>query len=133
MTQKRKHPGVLAIPHLGASTPESEDNCARMAAYQLRDYLENGNIKNSVNLPNVQVPRVPGGIRFGIINRNVPAMISGISHVFADAGINIENLTNKARKDYAYTLVDVTGEVSVDQMAAKLKDLDGVISVNIYR
>jgi len=127
------HPGVLAIPHLGASTPESEDNCARMAALQLRDYLENGNIKNSVNLPNVQVARHPGSVRFGIINRNVPAMISGISQIFAEAGANIENMTNKSRKDYAYTLVDLIGDVAIDQITAKLKALDGVISVNIYR
>ena len=127
------HPGVLAIPHLGASTPESEDNCARMAAMQLRDYLENGNIKNSVNLPNVQVARHPGSVRFGIINRNVPAMISGISQIFAEAGANIENMTNKSRKDYAYTLVDLIGDVAVDQITEKLKALDGVIAVNIYR
>jgi len=126
------HPGVLAIPHLAASTPESEDNCARMAAQELRDYLENGNIRNSVNLPNVNVPRIAGGTRFGIINRNVPAMISGISHVFSDAGVNIENLTNKARKDYAYTLVDATGEVNADQLVASLKALEGVISVAVY-
>lgn len=127
------HPGVLAIPHLGASTPESEDNCARMAAVQLCDYLENGNIKNSVNLPNVQVPRHPGSLRFGIINRNVPAMISGISQVFAEAGANIENMTNKSRKDYAYTLVDVIGNLPVDEVAAKLQAMEGVIAVNIYR
>jgi len=104
-----------------------------MAALQLRDYLENGNVKNSVNLPNVQVARHPGSIRFGIINRNIPAMISGISQIFAEAGANIENLTNKSRKDYAYTLVDVIGDVAIDQITEKLKALDGVIAVNIYR
>jgi len=126
------HPGVLAIPHLGASTPESEDNCARMAAKQLRDYLENGNIRNSVNLPNVEASRVPGGTRFGIINRNVPAMISSISGVFSNAGANIENLTNKSRKEYAYTLVDVTGSVQRDQLVEQLKALEGIISVQVY-
>ncbi len=127
------HPGVLAIPHLGASTPESEDNCARMAAQQLIDYLENGNIRNSVNLPNVEAPRVPGGVRFGIINRNIPSMISGISNIFSQAGANIENLTNKAHKEYAYTLVDATGAVQIDELTAKLRELEGVISVLVCR
>ena len=126
------HPGVLAIPHLGASTPESEDNCARMAATQLRDYLENGNITNSVNLPNVQVPRHPGSVRFGIINRNIPAMISSISSIFSEVGANIENLTNKSRKEYAYTLVDVVGNVQAEALAEKLRALEGVINVTIY-
>ena len=75
---------------------------------------------------------MPGGIRFGIINRNVPAMISSISSVFSNAGANIENLTNKSRKDYAYTLVDVTGEVQRDQLVQQLKALDGIISVQVY-
>ncbi len=125
------HPGVLVIPHLGASTPESEDNCARMAALQVKDYLENGNIKNSVNLPDISQPRVPGGTRIGIIHRNIPAMISSISHVLGGAGVNIENLTNKSKKDYAYTLVDAEGTVRED-VIEEIRAIQGVIRVNVY-
>ena len=126
------HPGVLAIPHLGASTPESEDNCARMAALQVKDYLENGNIKNSVNLPDVAQPRVPNTTRLGVIHRNIPAMISSISHVLGGSGVNIENLTNKSKKDLAYTLVDAEGSVR-DEAIEEIRSIPGVIRVNVYR
>ena len=125
------HPGVLVIPHLGASTPESEDNCARMAAEELVDYLENGNIRNSVNLPSVSMPR-SGDSRITLIHRNIPAMLTQFAPVLSDSGLNIENLTNKSKKDYAYTMVDVKGCIS-DEIIAKLRDIEGVIRVNIYR
>jgi len=124
-------PGVLAIPHLGASTPESEDNCAYMAAKEMIDYLENGNIKNSVNLPTVIMPRA-AGTRVGIIHKNIPSMIAGISQVFSDEGINIENLTNKSKKDAAYTMVDISDNVG-DAIQAKLEAIEGVIKVTLYR
>ncbi|MEG1687257.1 MAG: 3-phosphoglycerate dehydrogenase family protein [Angelakisella sp.] len=124
--------GVLAIPHLGASTPESEDNCAVMAAQQMADYLENGNIKNSVNFPDVVVPRATG-VRVGVLHRNIPAMISGISNVFSAAGINIETLTNKSKKEQAYTMMDIIeGEVT-EAVVKAIEGIDGVIRVSIYR
>ena len=122
---------VIAMPHLGASTPESEDNCARMAAEELVDYLENGNIRNSVNLPSVSMPR-SGDSRITLIHRNIPAMLTQFAPVLSDSGLNIENLTNKSKKDYAYTMVDVKGCIS-DEIIAKLRDIEGVIRVNIYR
>ncbi len=125
------HPGVLSIPHLGASTPESEDNCARMAADELIDYLENGNIRNSVNLPNVEMPRSTS-IRVGIIHKNIPNMISAITTVMAQLGINIDNLTNKSKKDTAYTLLDISGDFD-EKTAATLAEIEGVIRVSIYK
>ncbi len=124
------HPGVLAMPHLAASTPESEDNCAKMAAQELIEYLENGNIKNSVNLPSVSMPR-SGNMRVSLIHKNIPAMITKIAAVIADGGLNIENLTNKSKKDYAYTMVDIGGEVS-EQTLQALRAIDGVIRVGVY-
>ena len=125
------HPGVLAIPHLAASTPESEDNCAQMAAMQMVDYLENGNIKNSVNLPNVCMPR-SGDMRIAVIHRNIPAMITKIAAIISECGVNIENLTNKSKKDYAYTLVDIKGAVGSD-VVGKIQAIEGVIRVCVYR
>lgn len=124
------HPGVLAMPHLAASTPESEDNCAKMAAQELIEYLENGNIKNSVNLPSVSMPR-SGNMRVTLIHKNIPAMITKIAAVIADGGLNIENLTNKSKKDYAYTMVDISGEVG-EQTLQALRAIDGVIRVGVY-
>lgn len=124
------HPGVMAIPHLGASTPESEDNCAKMAAEELVDYLENGNIKNSVNMPSVSMAR-SGDLRITILHKNIPAMITKIATELSDNGVNIENLTNKSKKDYAYTMVDINGTVS-EAMLEKLRAIQGVIRVNIY-
>ena len=102
---------AIVVPHLGASTPESEDNCARMAASELMEYLENGNIRNSVNMPAVSMPRGPF-TRICLFHRNVPNTISRLSGALAEAGINIENMQSKAKKDYAYTILDVTGDVS---------------------
>ena len=120
---------VIAIPHLGASTPESEDNCARMAALQLMEYLESGNIRNSVNLPAVSMSR-NGCPRICLFHRNVPNTISKLSGILADAGINIENMQSKAKKDYAYTILDVTGDVS-DETAAHLEEIPEVIRARV--
>ena len=121
---------VLAIPHLGASTPESEDNCACMAADEIKDYLENGNIKNSVNLPDVSMPRENGAKRVCIIHQNIPNMISTLTSVLANIGINIENMQSKSKKEYAYTILDVTGNVDDDTIKA-IKNNEGMIFVRI--
>ncbi len=119
---------VVAIPHLGASTPESEDNCAVMAADELMDYLENGNIKNSVNYPDVSAPRAAAH-RVCVLHRNVPAIINSFTALFADAGINIEAMTNKSKKNYAYTILDV--DACPDETESKLESLEGVIRVRL--
>lgn len=121
--------GVVALPHLGASTPESEENCAIMAVDQLQDYLLNGNIKNSVNWPNVELPRASGN-RICVLHKNVPGMLSGITGAASDAGLNIENLVNKSRGDYAYTMLDVSGSVG-SGVVARLKNMEGSIRVRI--
>jgi len=124
-------PGVITIPHLGASTPESEENCAIMAAQELREYLSTGNIRNSVNMPSVEMPR-SGAVRLGIIHRNVPKMISNISTLLSDEGANIENLTNKSKGDYAYTLVDL-GQVISEQTLQHLRQLEGVLRLRVIK
>lgn len=125
------HSGVLAIPHLGASTPESEDNCAKMAAQQLVEYLENGNIHNSVNFPDVTMPRI-AGTRVTILHKNVPAMISGITNTFSQAKMNIENLTNKSKNEMAYTMVDINDMVT-EGLITQISTLENVVKVNVYR
>lgn len=122
---------VIAMPHLGASTPESEDNCAVMAAKELKDYIENGNIVNSVNFPNCDMGKVEG-TRITVIHKNVPSMLTQISDVFAKDGVNIENMTSKSRGDYAYTMVDVAGECA-DTVVDDIKAISDIIRVNIYR
>lgn len=117
--------GVIAIPHLGASTPESEDNCAKMAAIELVDYIENGNIVNSVNLPEISMPR-SGNSRVCVIHRNIPTMIAAITGVFSKD--NIENLLNKSRGDYGYTMLDISS-ADVKEAAEKIKAIEGVIRV----
>ncbi len=124
--------GVVAIPHLGASTPESEDNCARMAAMELIEYLENGNIRNSVNLPDIAMPREPSSIRICIFHRNIPNTISLLSGALADEGINIENMQSKSKKDYAYTILDVTGDVH-ESAAENIEKLPEIIKVRIIQ
>ncbi|MBR3691930.1 MAG: phosphoglycerate dehydrogenase [Clostridia bacterium] len=120
--------GAVCIPHLGASTPESEDNCARMATEQMIDFLENGNIKNSVNFPNVSMERSAGAVRLCVIHRNIPNMISTISAAMAAKGINIENIISKSKKDFAYTMLDVVGDVS-DATLQHLYEVEGIIRV----
>jgi len=121
--------GVICIPHLGASTPESEDNCAVMAAKQLVDYIENGNIVNSVNLPNISMPK-SGDHRICIIHKNVPNMLTAITTIVAKDNVNIENLLNKSRGDIAYTMLDVN-ECDMDAVEKHLKEIDGVIRVRV--
>ena len=121
--------GIVAIPHLGASTEESEDNCAVMAADELSDYIANGNIRNSVNFPAVSMPR-SGDARLCVLHRNIPAVLSSITAVCSEQGLNIENMTNKSRGEIAYTLVDITGAPEADSLD-KLKAIDGVIRVRI--
>ena len=103
--------GIVAIPHLGASTEESEDNCAVMAAQELDDYLKNGNIKNSVNFPNVDMPRSTAS-RLCVLHANIPAILTKITAIVAEEGLNIENMTNKSKGDYAYTVLDVSSTPS---------------------
>lgn len=120
---------VIAIPHLGASTPESEENCAVMAAQELRDYLENGNIKNSVNLPTL-VQEWSGVSRLCIIHRNIPGALANITGLLSKDGVNVENMTNKSKKDYAYTVVDVGSRVS-PAVADEIRALEGVSRVRV--
>ena len=122
--------GVIAVPHLGASTPESEDNCAKMAALELIDYIENGNIKNSVNYPDASMNAA--GTKICVMHKNVPAVISALTTALGDAGLNIDNMLNKSKKDYAYTLLDVAGDVS-DDVVAKLSAVDTVIKVRVIK
>lgn len=121
--------GVIAIPHLGASTPESEDNCASMASKELIDYIENGNIVNSVNLPEVTMPR-SGENRVCVIHKNIPNMITKITGLVSDDGINIENLLNKSKGDYAYTMLDI-GAADIAVLEKEINEIEGVIRVRI--
>jgi D-3-phosphoglycerate dehydrogenase len=120
---------VVAIPHLGASSPESEDNCAVMAAQELKDYLENGNIKNSVNFPNVEMER-SGVQRICLIHKNVPAMLANITLQLSKEGVNVENMTNKSKGDYAYTLVDVGSPVD-EAALGDIKAIPGIIRLRV--
>ncbi len=119
--------GVILLPHLGASTREAEENCAVMVADQVRDYLLDGTIRNSVNFPDVILPR-ESRFRVAIANANVPNMVGGISHEMAMAGLNIATMTNKSRKELAYTLVDVDSEVP-DSVIKAIGAIDGVLMV----
>ena len=120
-------PGVILLPHLGASTQEAEENCAVMVVDQVRDYLLDGTIQNSVNFPDVILPR-ESRFRVAIANANVPNMVGGISHEMAAAGLNIATMTNKSRRDLAYTLVDVDSEVP-DTVIKAISAIDGVLMV----
>ncbi len=121
------HPGVVVLPHLGASTAEAEENCAIMVAENLKDYLDNGNIRFSVNFPEARMPRLDAW-RITIANANVPNMVGQISTCLAKAGLNIEDLLNKSIGDLAYTIVDVNGPVSEDTRV-KLRAIDGVLTL----
>ena len=118
---------VVAIPHLGASTPESEDNCAMMAADELKNYLENGNIVNSVNYPTLVASRT-GDTRVCVLHKNIPNVLTTISAAVSEQGLNIEGMNNASKKDYAYTIMDVTGDVSDDSLQ-KIAAVEGVIRV----
>ncbi len=119
---------VIVLPHLGASTPESEDNCAVMAAEEIIDYIENGNIRNSVNYPNLSMNAV--GTKICIIHKNVPTTIASITTAVGNEGINIENMANASKGDFAYTMLDVTGEVP-PAVEGKINAVDGVIRVRV--
>lgn len=120
---------VLCIPHLGASTPESEDNCAIMAAEQLREYLERGNIRNSVNYPNCEMAPT-GKTRITLLNSNVPKVISRVTAILGEYGLNIDEMLNKNRGEVAYNIIDVSDEVP-DELVEKLGQVDGVVAVRI--
>jgi D-3-phosphoglycerate dehydrogenase len=124
----KNHAKVVALPHLGASTGEAEENCAIMVADTLRDFLENGNVRNSVNFPEAILPRTAGSTRLAIANENVPNMVGQISTALAEGKLNIADLLNKSRGDLAYSLIDVDGTVSDDTLA-RLRDIAGVLNV----
>ncbi|HKT71739.1 MAG TPA: phosphoglycerate dehydrogenase [Steroidobacteraceae bacterium] len=126
----KDHAKVVTLPHLGASTGEAEENCAVMVAEQVRDFLENGNIKNSVNFPEVLLPRAASSTRLSIANSNVPNMVGQISTCLAAARINIADLLNKSRGEYAYTLIDVDGRIDAD-LLRQLRGITGVLSARI--
>ncbi len=122
---------TIAIPHLGASTEESEDNCAVMAARELIDYLENGNIKNSVNFPECSMPR-SGKTRLAIAHQNVPNMINAFTGIIAENGANIENFINKSRKSLAFTIIDTNSDIT-DTQVEKLNSVEGVLRVTLIK
>lgn len=126
----KNHPKVVSLPHLGASTGEAEENCAVMVADTLRDFLENGNIRHSVNFPEAVLPRTPGATRLGIANENVPNMVGQISTALAGADLNIADLLNKSRGDIAYTLIDVDGQVP-PQVVEQIRSIPGVLAVSV--
>lgn len=117
---------VIVLPHLGASTGESEDNCAVMAADELMDYIEKGTIRNSVNFPNAELAKT-GDALVCVLHKNIPALISQITTAVSAKGANIENLVNKSKKDWAYTMLDVTGDIDADAISA----IDGVVKVRV--
>ena len=123
--------GVVAFPHLGASTPESEDNCAVMAAEELRDFLENGNVRNSVNLPDVIMER-SGALRLCLMHRNIPAILANVTLQLSNDGVNVENMTNKSKGEYAYTIVD-TGSVVEQRVLDHIARIPGMLRTRAVR
>jgi len=123
-------PGVIPVPHLGASTPESENNCAVMAVLQTKDFLENGNIRNSVNFPVCDMGISIVKHRLTIAHKNIPKMLGQISAVLAEQGTNIANMINRSRGDYAYTMVDLEEEIT-DENVKRIKDIAGVLKVRV--
>ena len=124
--------GCIVTPHLGASTEESEDNCAKMAVKELRDYLENGNIKNSVNFPNCDMGICEQAGRIAVFHKNIANMIASFTSVFGEMGINISDMTNKSKGDYAYTMLDIQTPSS-DEIVKKLEAINGVIRVRVVK
>ncbi len=124
------HENVITLPHLGASTPESEDNCAVMACNEIRDYIERGDIKNSVNLPNMEMV-ITGSAKICVIHKNVEGVINNITAPISAAGMNIENMQSKSKKDYAYTCLDVSGNTS--GIEDKLKAVENVVGVRVIK
>lgn len=128
----KDHPRAITLPHLGASTTEAEDNCAIMAADTLRDFLEQGHIRNCVNFPEAMLPRQGGSIRISVANRNVPNMVGQISSCLASAGLNIAELLNRSLREYAYTLIDAEGTAD-ESLIERIRAIDGVLSVRLVR
>jgi D-3-phosphoglycerate dehydrogenase / 2-oxoglutarate reductase len=126
----KDHPKIVTLPHLGASTGEAEENCAVMVAEQVRDFLENGNIRNSVNYPEAVMPRAPNTSRLVIANSNVPNMVGQISTSLASARINIADLLNKSRGEYAYTLIDTDTAIS-EGVVRQIRGISGVLSARV--
>jgi D-3-phosphoglycerate dehydrogenase len=126
----KDHPRIVTLPHLGASTGEAEENCAVMVAETVRDFLENGNLRNCVNFPESVLSRVPGTSRIAIANSNVPNMVGQISTCLAEAKLNIADLLNKSRGEYAYTLIDADSEVPAG-VVEKIRAIDGVLSARV--
>ena len=127
-----KLPNTTVTPHLGASTQESEDNCAKMAVSEIRDFMENGNIKNSVNYPNCDAGVCQTAGRITIAHKNVPNMLSQFTTLFSKDGVNIENMVNKSRGNFAYTILDICSD-SNDEVVKELEALDGVIRVRVIK
>ena len=127
-----KPPNTTVTPHLGASTQESEDNCAKMAVSEIRDFMENGNIKNSVNYPNCDAGVCQTAGRITIAHKNVPNMLSQFTTLFSKDGVNIENMVNKSRGNFAYTILDICSD-STDEVVKELEALDGVIRVRVIK
>ena len=124
--------GTIVTPHLGASTKESEDNCAVMAVKEVRDFLENGNIKNSVNFPNCDMGVCTGAGRVTICHKNIPGMLGAFTTVMGNAGVNISDMTNKGKGDYAYTMMDLESKAT-EEMVKALEAVDGVLKVRIIK
>lgn len=121
--------GIITLPHLGASTPEAEDNCATMAAKEIMAYLEDGNIVNSVNYPNCSAPRIAGKARVCVLHKNTPNMLAQLTAFFGEKGINIEHMTNNAKGDYAYTILDVDN--ADDSVVTSAKAVEGIVAVRV--
>jgi len=124
----KNHPRCITLPHLGASTVEAEQNCAIMVADQVRDWLENGNVLNSVNFPEINLPRAAQGFRIAVVNSNVPNMLGQISTLLAEAGLNIIDMLNKSRGEVAVTLIDVD-KVPDAEVRERIASIVGVLSV----
>lgn len=126
----QRHPRVVTLPHLGASTGEAEENCAVMVADTLRDFLENGNIRHCVNFPDASLPRVPNTARIAVANSNVPNMVGQVSTLLAASGLNIAELLNKSRGELAYTLIDAEGVVDT-ALLERIRAIEGVLSARV--
>ncbi len=124
--------GIIPVPHLGASTQESEENCAIMAVDEIKEFLENGNIVNSVNFPNASMPRSPIGKRLVIANKNIPRMIESITSILANNDINILNMLNRSRGDIAYNIININGNIE-DQLADEIEKIDEVIFARLIK
>jgi D-3-phosphoglycerate dehydrogenase len=124
-------PGVFSTPHLGASTAEAEENCAMMVADQIIDFLENGNIHNSVNFPNLVLERSDSGYRLALSNKNVPRILSSVLSILADRNINVIDMLNKSREDIAYNLIDIGSEPN-DELVNEILSIEGVINVHVF-